>query len=59
MKAGIRSSLLAAGLALSLASGANAMVVPGPVGNDEGAIIKIAQGCGAGFWRGPHGRCHP
>lgn len=20
---------------------------------------SAAEGCGAGFWRGPHGHCHP
>jgi len=24
-----------------------------------GLIVKVAEGCGPRFWRGPGGRCHP
>jgi hypothetical protein len=32
---------------------------PAPVGKTDSLVIKAAEGCGPGFWRGPHGRCHP
>ena len=22
-------------------------------------VIRVAEGCGPGYWRGPHGHCHP
>jgi hypothetical protein len=27
--------------------------------NADGLVITVAEGCGAGWWRGPGGRCHP
>jgi hypothetical protein len=48
-------AILAAGLTLVAAS-ADAAILPAPVGNDAG-IVKIAQGCGPGRWRGPGGWC--
>jgi hypothetical protein len=50
------SMLAAAGaFALMLAPGAQAMS-PAPIGSNTD-IIQVAQGCGPGFHRGPHGRC--
>jgi hypothetical protein len=46
-------------LAFGLATAANATVVPAPVATTDSAIIKVAEGCGPGWWRGPGGRCHP
>jgi len=33
--------------------------MPVPVGPSSDLTIKVAEGCGAGWWRGPGGRCHP
>jgi len=56
----VRSIILSAALALGAATAANAGVTPAPIGSaDEGVIIRVAEGCGAGWWRGPEGRCHP
>ena len=44
-------------LAIGLAASANAAVSVAPVGGDLG-IIRVAEGCGPGFWRGPNGVCH-
>jgi hypothetical protein len=56
----VRSIILSAALAFGAATAANAGVTPAPIGNaDGGVIIKVAEGCGAGWWRGPDGRCHP
>ena len=45
-------------LAIGLAASANAAVSLTPVGGDLG-ILRVAEGCGPGLWRGPHGACHP
>ncbi|MGO9699943.1 MAG: GCG_CRPN prefix-to-repeats domain-containing protein [Xanthobacteraceae bacterium] len=55
----VRSIILSGALAFGLATAANAGIAPAPLGNTDGAIIKVAEGCGAGWWRGPGGRCHP
>lgn len=55
----VRSIVLSAGLAFSLATAASAGITPTRVGNADGLIVKVAEGCGPGFWRGPGGRCHP
>jgi hypothetical protein len=55
----IRSIVLSAALVLGLASAASAGITPAPVGNASSAIVKVAEGCGPGFWRGPAGHCHP
>ena len=44
-------------LAIGLAVSANAAVSVAPAGSDLG-IIRVAEGCGPGFWRGPNGVCH-
>ena len=54
----LRTLVLGAALAFGLATTASAAVPAAPVGTD-GLIIKIAEGCGPGYWRGPGGRCHP
>jgi hypothetical protein len=54
----MKSVLLSTALFFGVTAAANAMVKPGPIGNDR-VIIKVAEGCGPGWWRGPHGRCHP
>jgi hypothetical protein len=55
----VRSLILSGALAIGLATAANAGITPVPLGNGDGVIIKVAEGCGAGYWRGPGGRCHP
>jgi hypothetical protein len=46
-------------LFLGLATAAGAAVVRAPLAADNGSIIRVAEGCGPGWWRGPGGRCHP
>jgi len=55
----VRSIVLGAAFAFGLATAASAGIIPAPVGNDAGAIVRVAEGCGPGWWRGPGGRCHP
>jgi hypothetical protein len=38
---------------------ANAMPLAPISANDTAAVIKVAQGCGPGFHRGPMGACRP
>jgi len=49
---------LCAALAVVSTTAVYAMGIPAPTktGNE---VIKIAEGCGPGFWRGPGGHCHP
>lgn len=46
-------------LLFGAATGASAAVKVAPIANPGSAIVKAAQGCGAGFWRGPGGARHP
>ena len=55
----IRTVFLGTALAFSLATVASAAVTPAAVGNANSSVIKVAEGCGAGWWRGPGGKCHP
>jgi hypothetical protein len=55
----VRSIILSAALAFGLATTASAGFTPVPLGGTDGVIIKVAEGCGPGWWRGPEGRCHP
>jgi hypothetical protein len=55
----LKKLVLSAVLALSAAGMANASMLPAPVAADPGNIIRVAEGCGPGFWRGPQGFCHP
>jgi hypothetical protein len=50
---------LGAALLFGLATAASAAITPAPVSNAGGLIINVAEGCGRGEWRGPHGHCHP
>jgi hypothetical protein len=54
-----RTILLSVALVFSLATAADATVMPAPIAADNTAIVKVAEGCGPGWWRGPGGRCHP
>jgi len=55
----IRALLLGAALAFTAAAIANAAVVSAPISTGDSVLIKVAEGCGPGRWRGPGGRCHP
>jgi hypothetical protein len=47
-------------LITGITSAANAGVVSDiSLNNNSSAIVKVAEGCGRGFWRGPNGNCHP
>jgi hypothetical protein len=55
----IKTIIVSASLAFGFVGAANAGMMPAPVGVGASAIVKVAEGCGPGFWRGPHGHCHP
>jgi hypothetical protein len=55
----IRNFLIGTALALGLATAASAAVTPAPPGISNSPVVKVAEGCGRGWWRGPGGRCHP
>ncbi len=50
--------VLGALLAVAVATSANAGFSVSPLAGDRG-VTRVAEGCGPGMWRGPHGRCHP
>jgi hypothetical protein len=52
-------SLLGVALAFGLATAAGATVTPVLVAPGDSVIVKVAEGCGPGRWRGPAGACHP
>lgn len=45
-------------LAIGVATSANAGVSIAPLKSETG-LTRVAEGCGAGWWRGPGGHCHP
>jgi hypothetical protein len=55
----IRTIALGVALAFSFATASSAAIMPVPVGPSSDLTIKVAEGCGPGFWRGEGGRCHP
>ena len=55
----LRTMLLGAALAVGMSSLASAAMLPVTVGSGDVGIVKVAEGCGPGFWRGPAGVCHP
>jgi hypothetical protein len=55
----LRSVILGATLVFGLATAASAGIMATPVAKPDGLVVKVAEGCGPGFWRGPGGRCHP
>ena len=55
----MKTMILGAVMALCLATAAGAGVISAPLGNGDSVVIKVAEGCGPGYWRGPAGRCHP
>jgi hypothetical protein len=54
-----KSIAVGAIVALGIASVSNAAILPTPTDVAATAIVKVAEGCGPGWWRGPHGVCHP
>ncbi len=54
----IRTFAFSAAMALGLATAADAAILPLPIDNGDAGIVNVAEGCGAGFWRGPHGHCN-
>jgi hypothetical protein len=54
----IAKSILGALLALGMMASAQAAMVAPPVEKGPAATL-VAEGCGAGWWRGPGGHCHP
>ena len=55
----LRTMLMGAALVIGMSSVAGAAVMPAPIGESSVGIVKVAEGCGPGFWRGPGGACHP
>lgn len=55
----IRTILIASTMTFGLATAASAGVAPAPVGVPNSSVVKVAEGCGPGFWRGEGGKCHP
>jgi hypothetical protein len=55
----VRSIALSVALVFGLATAASAGITPVQLGNGDSQIVKVAEGCGPGFWRGPQGHCHP
>jgi hypothetical protein len=54
----IAKSILGALLALGMTASAQAAMIAPSV--EKGLTVTlVAEGCGAGFWRGPGGHCHP
>src|SRR5581483_2028309 len=54
-----KTIILSGALAIGLATAASAGIAYTPIQKSDSLIVKVAEGCGAGFWRGPGGRCHP
>jgi hypothetical protein len=55
----VRSIILSGALALGLATAANAGIMPAPISGSDAVVIKVAEGCGPGWWRAENGRCYP
>jgi hypothetical protein len=50
--------LLAAIIALMMVPLAHATTLP-VHGSGASAVVRVAEGCGNGWWRDPSGACHP
>jgi hypothetical protein len=55
----MKTILAAAAFAIAGLGAANAMPLAPLSATDTAGVIKVAQGCGPGFARGPYGRCRP
>jgi hypothetical protein len=54
----LKSVALGAMLMLGVATVSNAAILPVPTDVSGEGVLKVAQGCGPGGWRGPYGHCH-
>jgi len=54
-----RTLLLATTLALGFAGAAIAGMPLQQQSKPDSLVTPVAEGCGAGWWRGPGGKCHP
>jgi len=55
----LRISTLALSLAIGLSSVASAALLPAPIASGDQSIVRVAERCGAGWYRyGPDKRCH-
>lgn len=50
--------LIGTALVFAFVSGAQAAMSLAPLSGDP-TVTRVAEGCGKGMWRGPHGHCHP
>ena len=55
----VKAIILSGALAFGLVSAASAGIAYTPIAKPDPAVVKVAEGCGPGMWRGPAGRCHP
>lgn len=57
----LAASAVALGLSFAAMTSSQAMPLAplGPYISDDGAIIRVADGCGPGMHRGPYGACRP
>ncbi len=55
----IKTIILSGALAIGLATAASAAIAYTPIQKSDNLVMKVAEGCGPGLWRGPGGRCHP
>ena len=57
----LAASAVVLGLGLAAMTSAQAMPLAplGQTTSDDGAIIRVADGCGPGWHRGPYGACRP
>jgi hypothetical protein len=54
----IAKTILGGLFALGFAVSAQAAMIAPPAPS-EPTIVRVAEGCGPGWWRGPNGHCHP
>ena len=55
----LKAICFGAALAFGFATTAGAGVTPVLTSKAGSNVITVAEGCGPGMWRGPHGHCHP
>jgi hypothetical protein len=55
----MKSIMMSAILILCVATTASAAGFTSVPIETNSLIVKVAEGCGPGFWRGPQGHCHP
>jgi hypothetical protein len=55
----IRTLVMGTALAFSFVTASSAAITTVPPLRSSDLTVRVAEGCGPGFWRGPVGRCHP